>query len=190
MLKRVAYDYFYRQAQRLPEEHVLTVVLSARTPQKARLAEWGYGERQDGVYRSPLPLLRRVWLLVLNELSPHNAYVKLFASREQEREAAFAVLGPPIATESPSLQAYVMGLQQTLELKGESGMAEILTPDKIMEVGQEMRQRILETATPEERLMGLTKAERRQLLRLLQEEMGNASGDASNNDKEAAKPTD
>ncbi len=188
LAQAVAYDHFYRQAQRLPEEHVLTVVLSARTPRKARLAEWGYRELQDGVYRSPLPLLRRVWLLVLNELppSPHNAYVKLFASREQEREAAFAALGPPIASESPPLQDYVVGLQRTLELKGESGMAEILTPDKIMEMGHEMRQRILETATPEERLVGLTKAERRRLLRLLQEEEGNPSGEEANSRGETA----
>lgn len=192
LAQAVAYDYFYRQAQRLSEESVLTVVLSARTPRKARLAKWRYEERQDGVYQSPLPLLRRIWLLVLNELpaSPQNAFVKLFASRDQEREAAFGALGAPMATESPTLQAYVMGLQRTLELKGESGMAEILTPDDIMEVGHEMRQRIIETATPEERLMGLTKGERRQLLRLLQGEIDNTSGDASNNDRETDKPTD
>ena len=65
-------------------------------------------------------------------------------------------------------------------------MAEILTPDKIMEMGHEMRQRILETATPEERLVGLTKAERRQLLRLLQEEEGNPSGEEANSSGETA----
>ena len=209
LAQAVAYDYFYRQAQRLPEEHVLTVVLSARTPQKARLAEWGYRERQDGVYRSPLPLLRRVWLLVLNDLPPHphNAFVKLFASREQEREAAIAALDAPTITESAPLYAYMMGLQRTLDVKGESDMAELLTPDKILEIGEEIRQRVLETATPEEklagldpqerlaglepqeRLAGLSDAERKLLFRLLREELGNASGDASNNDKEAAKPT-
>lgn len=162
LAQAVAYDYFYRQAQRLPEEHVLTAVLSARTPQKARLAEWGYRELQDGVYRSPLPLLRRVWLLVLNDLppSPHNAYVKLFASREQEREAAFAALDAPTLTESPPLYAFMIGLQRTMDVKGESNMAELMTPDKIMEIGEEIRQRVLETATPEERLAGLAPQER------------------------------
>ena len=162
LAQAVAYDYFYRQAQRLPEEHVLTVVLSARTPRKARLAEWRYEERQDGVYRSPLPLLRRIWLLVLNELpaSPHNAFVKLFASRDQEREAASAALDAATATDSPPVQDYVMGLQRTLALKGEHSMTEILTPEKIMEIGEEIRQRVLETATPEEKLAGLDPEER------------------------------
>ena len=200
LAQAVAYDHFYRQAQELPEEQALTVMLSARTPQKARLAEWGYEERQKGVFRSPLPLLRRVWLLVLNELppQPHNAFVKLFASRKQEREAAFATLAAPTVTMSPQLHAYMFGLQETLEVKGGRDMAEMLTPDKIMEIGEKIRQRVLETATPEERvagldprerlagldpqeilagldpqeiLAGMTSAERRKLLRLLQEEM-------------------
>ena len=34
-------------------------------------------------------------------------------------------------------------------------MAEMLTPDKIMEIGEKIRQRVLETATPEEKLAGL-----------------------------------
>ena len=172
----------------MPEEQALTVVLSARTPRKARLEEWGYRELQKGVLRSPLPLLRRVWLLVLNDLPPHphNAFVKLFASREQEREAAFAALNASPVTESSSLNAYITGLQQTLEVKGESNMAETLTPDMIMEIGEKVRKRVLETATPEERLTGLTTAERRLLLRLLQEELGTPSGEEANSNGDAA----
>ena len=206
LAQAVAYDHFYRQAQRLSEEQTLTVVLSARTPQNTRLAEWGYEEEQKGVFRSPLPLLRRVGLLVLNDLppTPHNAYIKLFASRKQEREAAFEALAAPVVTMSPQLYAYMFGLQETLEVKGESDMAEMLTPDKIMEIGEKIRQRVLETATPEEklagldpqdilagldpqeRLAGLTNAERRLLLRLLQEELGTSSGEGSNSKGEAA----
>ena len=146
-----------------------------------------------------------MWLLVLNDLPPHphNAFVKLFASREQEREAAFAALDSPTVTMSPQLHAYMTGLQETLEVKGEIDMAETLTPDKIMEIGEKIRQRVLETATAEEKLAGLdpkeilagidpqerlegldpaeilaglTNAERRRLLRLLQEEMEADSG--------------
>lgn len=210
LAQAVAYDYFYRQAQRLREEQVLTVALSARTPQKSRLAEWGYRERQDGVYRSPLPLLRRIWLLVLNDLppSPNNAFVKLFASRGPERAAAYAALDSPTITESVPLHAYMMGLQQTLELKGEGDMAELLTPDRIMKIGEEIRQRVLETATPEEklaglgpqerlaglelqeRLAGLTDSERKILFRLLREELGMPPGDSPGTDREAANPTD
>ena len=224
LAQAVTYDHLYRQAQRLPEEQALTVVLSARTPRKERLKGWGYEEMQKGVYRSPLPLLRRVWLLALNDLppTPHNAFVKLFASREQEREAAFGALAVPEVTISPQLHAYVFGLQETLEVKGESNMAEMLTPDKIMEIGEKIRQRVLETATPEEKLAGLdpqeilagldpqeilarldpqeilarldpqeilaglTNTGRRELLRLLQEEMDAASGEEANSNGDAA----
>ncbi len=152
LAQAVAYDYFYRQAQKLPEEQVLTVVLSAKTPRTQRLEEWGYTEEQKGVFRSHLPLLRRVWLLVLNDLpsQPHNAYVKLFASREREREAAFAALDAPVVAESPRLQVYMVGLQRALDVKGEIEMAEVLTPEKVMEIGEKVRQRILELATPDE----------------------------------------
>ena len=162
LAQAVAYDHFYRQAQELSEEDTLTVVLSARTPHVARLEAWGYEELQEGVFRSPLPLLRRVLLLVLNELPPHphNAFVKLFASREQEREAAFATLNELPTAESSDLHAFVFGLQKTLEVKGESEMAEILTPDMIMEIGEKIRQRAIETASSEERLAGLDPEER------------------------------
>lgn len=49
---------------------------------------------------------------------------------------------------------------------------------------------ILAGLGPKERLVGLTNGERRQLLLVLQEEMDTASGDTSNNDREAAEPTD
>ena len=154
LAQAVAYDHFYRQAQRLPEEQALTVVLSAKTPQKVRLAEWGYREAQAGVYLSALPLLRRVRLLVLNELpsTPHNAYVKLFASREREREAAFEALSAPEVT--IAIARLHVWSARTLEVKGESNMAEMLTPDRIMEIGEKIRQRVLDAATPEERLAG------------------------------------
>lgn len=198
LAQAVAYDHFYRQAQRLPEEQaLLTVMLSAKTPQKARLAEWGYREAQAGVYHSALPLLRRVRLLVLNELpsKPHNAYVKLFASREREREAAFEALSEPEVTISSQLHAYMFGLQETLDVMGESNMAEMLTPDRIMEIGEKIRQRVLDAATPEERLAGLdleerlrglTLAERRHLLQLLQKEASAPSGDITNGNDDPA----
>ncbi len=168
-----------------------------------RLVEWGYTEERQGVFRSRLPLLWRVRLLVLNDLpsQPHNAYVKLFASRE--RDAAFAALDAPVIAESSRLQVYMVGLQRALDVKGEIEMAEALTPEKVMEIGERVRQRILEMATPEERLMGLepeerlaglepeerlagmSAAERRTLLRLLQEDVDTVAGDEANRNGDA-----
>ena len=203
LAQAIAYDYFYRQEQRLREEQVQTVVLSARTPRKERLEMWGYEELQEGVFLGPPPVLDRVWLLALNDLpaEPHNAFVKLFASQRKEREAAFAALDASTLAESPSLLAYMFGLRQTLGVEGESEMAEEMTPEKVMEIGEQvrrkaielaapedfdeaLRRRILEVASPEERLAGMTQAERRALLRLLQEEMGNDRGAAEDGESE------
>jgi hypothetical protein len=202
LLQAAAYDLFYRRAQRLAKEQALPVVLSAKTPQKSRLAKWGYEEWQRGVYRSNMPILRRVMLLALNRLPPrsNNAYVKLFASREQEREAAFASLDKSVLADSVDMHAYVLGLRQALNVKGELDMAEVLTPEKVLEYGKKIRQLIFETGTreerlaglspdevmpmfsPEERLAGLNAEERQILLRLLQEETNaDAKGEAGRN---------
>lgn len=203
LAQAIAYDYSYRQGQKLREEQVQTVILSARTPRKERLEKWGYEELQKGVFLGPPPVLDRVWLLALNDLPavPHNAFVKLFASQRKEREAAFAALDAPTLAESPSLLAYMFGLRQIFEVEGEGEMAEKLTPEKVMEIGEQvrrkaleaatlddfdesLRRRILEEASTEERLVGLTNAERRALLRLLQEEMGTDMSAAENGESE------
>jgi hypothetical protein len=202
ILQAAAYDLFYRQAQELPKDHVLPVVLSAKTPQQSRLAMWGYKEVQKGVFRSGMPIVRRVMLLALNRLParPNNAYVKIFASRKQQREAAFASLDKAVLAESSDLRAYVLGLRETFNVKGEWDMAEVPTPEMVLEYGKKIRQLIFETGTreerlaglspeeilagfgPEERLTGLNAEERRTLLRLLQDEMdADAKGEAGSN---------
>lgn len=64
-------------------------------------------------------------------------------------------------------------------------MAETLTPEKVLEYGQRIRELVFETGTPEERLAGLNSEERRALLRLLQKEMdaGAEDGADSNEDR-------
>ena len=150
--------------------------------------------KQKGVFRSPLPLLRRVWLLALNRLEPqpHNAYVKIFASRAQERETAFATLDMPTAEEA-DLQSFILGLRTTMKEQGEDEMERGLTPEKIMEIGEQvrdfvlettkpenvgetLRRRILETISPEERPAGMSAADRKELLRLLQDAEDAAAG--------------
>ncbi len=182
ILQAAAYDLFYRQVQRLSREQTLPVVLSAKTPQKSRLAHWGYEESQRGVFLTQLPFVGRVMLLALNRLPAHsnNAIVKLFASLKRERDAGFASLDREVFADSTDLHAYVLGLRQTLKVKGKLNMAEVLTPEKVLEYGKRMRELIFETGTPAERLAGLSPIEilaglnyeeRRALLRLLQEEM-------------------
>ena len=189
ILQAAAYDLFYRQVQRLSKDDTLPVVLSAKTPQKSRLDKWGYEESQSGVFLTNLPFVGRVMLLALNRLpaSSNNAFVKLFASRQQERNAGFASLDSSVFADSTDLHAYVLGLRQTLKVEGETSMAEVLTPEKVLEYGKRIRELVFETGTPEEklaglspeeRLAGLNSEERRELLRLLQEEL-----DAGTEDK-------
>ena len=182
LLQAAAYNLFYRQVQELPKEQTLPVVLSAKTPQRSRLAKWGYEESERGVFRSNLPLVGRVVLLVLNRLpaSANNAFVKLLASRKQERDSGLAALARSGIAESTDFHAYILGLTQTLDVKGETGMAEVLTPEKVLAYGKRMRELVFETGTPEERLAGLSPdeilaglslEERRKLLHLLQKEI-------------------
>lgn len=182
ILQAAAYDLFYRQVQKLSREQTLPVVLSAKTPQRGRLARWGYEESERGVLRTRLPFVGRVVLLALNRLpaKSNNAIVKLFASLKKERDAGFTSLDRDLIADSTDLHAYVLGLSQTFDAKGALNMAEVLTPEKVLEYGKRIRELVFETGTPEERLAGLgieerlaglNNEERRALLRLLQEEM-------------------
>ncbi len=82
-------------------------------------------------------------------------------------------------------------------------MAEALTPEKVREIGEQVRRRAIESASPEEldqslrkrilesasleeRLEGMTPSERRALLQLLQEEMKAGSPQARNGDDDVA----
>ncbi len=88
-------------------------------------------------------------------------------------------------------------------------MADVLTPEKVMEIGEQWRRRIIETATPDEivasmsaaqrqalaeRLVGLdptglvasmSATQRRALLHLLQEEADGGAGEADESNREA-----
>ena len=187
MIKLLAYDFLYRRERNLSEEQTLPVLLSARTPRRSRLDAWRFEETQQGVFRTSLPDVERLLLLALNRLpaTSNNAMVKLFASRDREREAAFAALDRHVFAESQESGAYVLGLRHALNGKGELDMAETLTPEKVMEYGKRIRDLIIESGTPEERLAGLSpderltglnSAERRELLRLLQEEFDGDDG--------------
>ena len=205
ILQAAAYDLFYRQVQKLSREQTLPVVLSAKTPQRSRLAKWGFEESRRGVFRTKLPFVGRVMLLALNRLpaNSNNAIVKLFASRKRERDAGFASLGRHVFAESLELHAYVLGLSQTLNVKGELNMAEALTPEKVLEYGMRIRELVFETGTVEERLAGLgpeerlaglspdevvaglNSEERRVLLRLLQEEMDADAGSGADSNEDS-----
>ncbi|MEZ4735101.1 MAG: hypothetical protein R3E79_49020 [Caldilineaceae bacterium] len=161
----LTYDYLYRQSQQLAADKVQTYIVSAHTPRRANLEVWGYQvSEHPGVYVSSLPLLRRVVLLVLNELrdAPHNDFLRVFASRQKVREAALQVLLRQPWTRWPTqFGALLFGLQRMYKVEG-ADMRKEWTVEDVIEIGEEMRKQVIASAAPEERLQGLAPEERLQ----------------------------
>lgn len=159
----LTYDYLYRQSQQLSPADLQTYVLSAQTPRRVHLEAWGYQcKEHPGVYVSSLPLLKRIILLVLNELrdAPHNDFIRLFASRSKVREAALqTLLEQPWAKWSAEFWKLLLGLQKLYKLTG-ANMRKELTVEDVMEIGEEVRKQVIASAAPEERLLGLAPEER------------------------------
>ena len=135
----------YQQSQQLSAQEIQTYVVSAHTPRATNLQAWGYQVSQHpGVYISSLPLLKRIVLLVLNELrdEPHNEFLRLFASRQQVRQTALSVLLQQQPAKWPApFWAVLFGLQQVYELEG-ARMNMGLTVEQVLELGEEMRKHI------------------------------------------------
>ena len=165
----LAYDYFYRMAQRLAESEVATFIMVARTPRVRVLRELGYEASElPGVYRSRQPLQERVQIIVLNELraETHNAFVQQFASKRRVRQAAFVRLSEEERRElSDAVRDLLFGLQGQFDLKeDEMGKVkqseEVVTPESVMKLGRELRRSLIAGLKPEERLAGLAPQER------------------------------
>ena len=159
----LTYDYLYQQSQQLTPDAIQTYVVSAQTPRLANLQAWGYQvSKYPGVYVSPLPLLKRVVLLVLNELreAPHNEFLRLFASRQQVRKAALQVLfDQPVDQWPTPFWSVLLGLEQVYKLEGVD-MDMGITVEQVMELGETARKKIITSASPEERLAGIAPEER------------------------------
>lgn len=95
LLKMCGYLVLYQEAQKLKDEEVELFLISAKTPREKFLKTFQYSEAEaPGVYRSQNPLLERVHLICLNLLrpEPHNAFIKCFASRTNEKRKAFSII--------------------------------------------------------------------------------------------------
>ena len=155
----VGYDHFYKQSKKLTDRRVHTFLVSAKTTVKPTLAKFGYSPTaKGGVYQSRYPLLEAVPLLTLNELSkePHNAYIKCFASRMQEKRAAFKILeGQNDGSFSSQLLWFLQGLLKHWFSKGGAMMQQELTPEQVIEDGKIFGEFCLSNLSVEERLKGL-----------------------------------
>ncbi len=168
------YEFFYRHSCKIRMRDMQFFIMSAKTPQQALLKRFGYSlSEKQGVYLSGNPVLEPFPLLCLNEFTPeaHNAFVKCFASRKKEKEAAFSAL-KKAGLEKLNLQLrdFIEGLLCYWSLdKGEEDMKKIeLTPEKVREMGKMWGDLILSGMSvdevlarysPEDRLKGLSPEE-------------------------------
>ncbi len=134
-----SYDFHYRDTQNLKWEELQLFILSAKTPQKSRLAKWGYQEAEHpGVYRSNYQFLSFFPILVLNKLRPteNNALVKSFAKRARERQKALGVLKEQdvVKSFSTDLSHFLAGL--AIEWQIGERMDIELTTEQVLEAGK------------------------------------------------------
>ena len=172
----LAYDYFYRRSRKLGTDEVRSFLISAKTPRKDILRQFGYEpDRRPGVYGSRHPLTERVMLLCLNGLSDeeHNAWIKCFAARKKEKQSAFGrIKQKGFSALTERMGRLISGLLNIWFGKGDDIMKLELTPEAVEKLGREWKDviisglkpedidRILSGLKPEKRLAGLRPEER------------------------------
>lgn len=148
----VSYEYFYRVANELAVDEVKMFLLCAKTPSTEHLRDFGYtSSHLAGVYKNQHKLVEHIPLLVLNGLSdePHNAFVKAFASRSTQKAKAFARIREQTQL-SDELITYFEVLRTLWSLPEGATMNELLTPERVLEIGQEWKRILLSNLPPEE----------------------------------------
>ncbi len=173
----LCYEYLYRNIHAMQKHEVQLFLLSSKTARNKTLARFEYMQTDKiGVFTSTNPVLAPVPVIFLNDLSdvPHNACVKCFASRKQEKVAAFKMLaGKNIYSFSEPFRRTVKGLlHYWFSVKGEDMQIE-LTPEKVAELGkligvpeiirlmgEELEDLVLAGLTPEKILSKLSVEER------------------------------
>jgi len=150
----LAYDYFYRRSRRLRHDEVQAVLISSKTPRKDILRQFGYeSDCHAGVYTSRHCLTETVMLLCLNEISDeeHNAWIKCFASRKNEKQSAFGRMKLKGWSSLSARMARLMGgLLNIWFKKGADIMKLELTPEAVEELGREWKDVIISSLRPED----------------------------------------
>ncbi|MGB0385780.1 MAG: hypothetical protein ACPGWR_13250 [Ardenticatenaceae bacterium] len=155
MIQKICgYLAMYQGKQKLQNEDVELFIISAKTPQKAFRSLFQYSEAEArGVYRSTNPVLERIHLICLNELKPepHNAFIKCFASRSNEKRKAFSLIRRELQSDlSTQLYWFIKGLWEHWFKKGKAQMGEPLTTEKVLEIGKMWTDDFFSIVPPEE----------------------------------------
>jgi hypothetical protein len=163
MIQTLCYDWLYKQTQKesLICDDIATYMILSKTPVKTMLEKFGYTVTdKPGVYKTKNEVCSLITLIILNELSDeqHNAFVKCFASKKIEKEKAFSVLRSiDFSSYSIDLTDALRGLFNILFGQTKEGVTmEMMSPEKVMELGRKFSGLFLSNLSTEERL-GLVK---------------------------------
>lgn len=154
LIQALCYDYLYKQIRKVAEHDVQTFLISAKTPERTTLEAFDYKPSDKfGIYHSTNRILKRIYLISLNELSdePHNAFIKCFASRKTEKASAFNIL------KRKGLSLVGIGVRRFIEsfmllcfkIGGDDMEIEI-TPEMINNLGKKWVNMLIDSITTEE----------------------------------------
>ncbi|CAK0775279.1 conserved hypothetical protein [Gammaproteobacteria bacterium] len=159
----VAYDYFYRQAEKLSTTQVACFLVVAHSPRSEVLERLELQPtNRPGVYRSEDVLLKRFMVIVPNQLEPlpHNAPLKCFATRRREQQKAFQILRDNGYFMLSTLVGwFIVGLWRMFAMSTVP-QVERVTPEVVMQIGKEWLDALLKAMPVEERMRGLPAEER------------------------------
>lgn len=95
LLQLLIYDQLYMRSANLDRHELQSILVSAKTPNTDVLDRFGFEPMvEKGVYVSSTPWMSTLRVILLNQLvdEPHNAAMKCFSSRLNERERAFLTI--------------------------------------------------------------------------------------------------
>ncbi|MEO5330623.1 MAG: hypothetical protein H7839_01260 [Magnetococcus sp. YQC-5] len=173
------YDTLYLETAHLERHQLQSVIISAITPRREYLERFVFKPvGLEGVYESTPCWGGMIRLIFLNELAdkPHNAPLKCFASRQEERKKAFATIkNTDLFKLSVSFCQITTSLWRLLmkDSLNSSEMEEI-TPDYLIQFGKEWFVWMVD-AMPDETLFSMPKFEHR----LLQEHRDSRQAEAA-----------
>ncbi len=152
------YERLYKSSKGLKKKEARIFVISSKKPRKSTLEKFGYCTTdKKGVYSSVNVMLESIILISLNDLAntPHNAYIKCFASRKKERVTAFNIFHrmPPDSFSS-AFKQFMAGLYGIWFTGGDNMDLEI-TPEHVEEMGRIFGEHLLSSMPLEKKMKGI-----------------------------------
>ena len=165
LLQAIMSYVLYCRSNQLTNKDVAFFVILSRQPRPDVLQHFGYQPAGiTGLYRSNQPTLEDISLISLNELSPthYNAFIKCFASQQKQKKVAFEQIRQTPFGEIPQeLQWLLTGLLNRILADGGDLMEnDVITVEKVRQMGQLLSEAWLNSLPPQKRLDGLYPAER------------------------------